>query len=105
MHWDILDKKRKEILDVGCMKLSTIVSRSLEKDYIDLYFILKTISLEELLNCFIVKYPSMDKNLILKSLIYFDDVEQEKIIFKEGNFISLEEVKIYLQKIVKEYFK
>jgi len=93
------------IIDIGCMKLSAITSRYVEKDYIDLYFILQNLSLSELLENFMKKYPSLDKSLILKSLVYFDDVLKEPILFKEDHDISFETVKIFLQKIVKEYLK
>lgn len=93
------------VVDIGCMKLSAITSRYVEKDYIDLYFILQKLSLLELLENFVKKYPSLDKSLILKSLVYFDDVLREPILFKEGHDISFETVKIFLQKIVKEYLK
>ena len=97
--------KIASIEDIACMKLSAITSRSLEKDYIDLYFIFKTISLKELLDFFVIKYPILDKSLILKSLTYFDDIKEEKIIFKEEHFVSFLEVKTFLQKTVKKYFK
>jgi len=97
--------KVASIPDIGCMKLSAITSRSVEKDYVDLYFILKTITLVELLNFCSIKYPSLDENLLLKALVYFDDIKEEKILFKEGHYVSLPEIKSYLQKIVTDYFK
>ena len=87
------------------MKLSAITSRYVEKDYIDLYFILQSLSLPELLESFVKKYPNFDETLILKSIVYFDDVLKEPILFKDGHDVSFETVKIFLQKIVKEYLK
>jgi len=91
------------IIDIGCMKLSAITSRYVEKDYVDLYFILQNISISELLENFIKKYPNFDKALILKSLIYFDDITPEPILFKEGHDVSFETIKVFLQKTVKKY--
>lgn len=93
------------ITDIGCMKLSAITSRHLEKDYIDLYFILQNILISELLENFIKKYPNFDKTLILKSIVYFDDVLKEPILFKENHNVSFETIKIFLQKTVKEYLE
>lgn len=93
------------IEDIGCMKLAAIVSRSREKDYVDLCFILKDMSLKDLLQFCAQKYPTLDAGLILKSLIYFDDIKDEPILFKEGNDIPFESVKNYLRKIVEDYFK
>jgi hypothetical protein len=93
------------IIDIGCMKLSAITSRYVEKDYVDLYFILQNISLSELLESFVKKYPNFDKTLILKSLVYFDDILREPILFKEGHDVSFDMIKLFLQKTVKEYLK
>ena len=90
------------VADIGCMKLSAVVGRAVEKDYIDLYFILKQISLPELLLKAKEKMPDLDRNLILKSLIYLDDVEKENIIFKNNFRISIPEVKKFLEEEVKK---
>lgn len=90
------------IADIGCMKLSAITGRASNKDYIDLYFILKLFSLSDLLDKAHGKYPQLDRNLILKSLVYFEDVMQEKIIFKNNNDIAFEEVKKRLKSEVKK---
>ena len=92
------------ILDIGCMKCSAVTSRSLEKDYVDLYFILQNVSLVDLIEKTKIKLPLQDSALILKSLVYFDDVTKEEILFKENHEISFEEVKIFLQKVVRDYF-
>jgi predicted nucleotidyltransferase component of viral defense system len=88
------------IEDIGCMKLSAISSRSVEKDYVDIYFILKKITLGELLSKAQVKMPDLDRNLILKSLVYFDDVISEKIIYKNNSAIQFDDVKDFLKKQV-----
>ena len=90
------------IADIGCMKLSTITGRASNKDYVDLYFILKLFSLSDLLDKAHGKYPQLDRNLILKSLVYFEDITQEKIIFKNNNDIAFEEVKKRLRSEVKK---
>src|SRR3989338_8001543 len=63
--------------DIGAMKCSAIISRATAKDYVDLYFILQKISLKKLLGFTKVKFASLDENLILKSMIYFEDVNNE----------------------------
>jgi hypothetical protein len=92
------------VADIACMKFSAITSRSLEKDYVDLYFILKEISLLDLLILSQQKYPTLDSSLILKSLVYFDDVLEEPIIFKEGHDVSFKDVKISIEQAVTAYF-
>lgn len=90
------------IEDIACMKLSAVVSRALEKDFVDLYFILKQMPLAKVLEKMIQKMPDLDQNLVLKSLVYFDDVVEEKILFKHGFDVALEEVKKSLEEQVKK---
>lgn len=92
------------IEDIACMKLSAIVSRSVEKDYVDLYFILQQSNLSRLLELAKKKFPNLETNLILKSLVYFDDIKEEPILFKNDKDVSFGEVKTFLQNTVKEYF-
>ena len=90
--------------DIGCMKLSAITSRSMMKDYVDIYFILQKISLRDLIALSTVKFPSIDSNLILKALIYFDDVISEPIMYKEKHNVDFEVVKKYLIQSVRGKF-
>lgn len=90
------------IQDIACMKLSAITGRANNKDYIDLYFILKLFSLSSLLIKSSEKHPELDRNLILKSLVYFEDIAEEKIIFKNNNDVDFEDVKQKLKNEVKK---
>jgi hypothetical protein len=95
--------KMASLNDIGAMKLSAITSRSVLKDYVDLYFILHKISIEELSKLTKEKFPTIDINLILKSLVYFDDIQEEPILFKHEGDISFESVKKYLSETVTNY--
>jgi predicted nucleotidyltransferase component of viral defense system len=90
-------------LDIGCMKLSAIVSRATLKDYLDMFYILQSYSLPTLLEACQRKYPKLDQNLILKSLIYFEDIVAEPILFMPGFEVSLENIKSDLIDQVKNY--
>ncbi len=91
--------------DIGCMKLSAITGRSVEKDYVDLYCILKQLPLAKLLSLSEQKHPSLDASLILKSLVYFEDVLQEDILYKEGYDVSFTEIQEFLNETVTSYFE
>ena len=84
------------------MKLSAITSRSVFKDYVDLYFILHEVTLAELIKKLQLKMPTLDPLLALKSLVYFDDIILEELLFKVEP-VPFETIKIELIKIVKEY--
>ena len=90
------------IKDIGCMKLSAICGRATNKDYIDLYYIIQRVELKELLKSATEKLSDLDANLILKSLVYFEDIEIEAIKFKNNNRIEFNEVKEFLVKEVKK---
>lgn len=90
------------LADIGCMKLSAITSRTAYKDYVDLYFILQSISLVALIDSLKTKLPSLEPMLALKSLIYFDDIVQEEIIYKTEP-ISFGEIKIRLLDAMTQY--
>lgn len=92
------------VTDIACMKCSAITSRGVMKDYVDLYFILQTMPLKELLAFCVMKYPELDTNLVMKSLVYFDDLEPEQILFKEYHDVEFETVKSFLRKQVRGRF-
>lgn len=90
------------ILDIAVMKLSAVVSRATSKDYIDLFFILKEITLAEILVAKNKKFPELDTNLVLKSLVYFKDIKKEPIKFKNNRNIDLQMVKnFFVQEVQK----
>lgn len=95
--------KMASIKDIGAMKLAAITSRSVLKDYVDLYFILHKIDFGTLLEATKIKLPTIDINLILKSLVYFDDITEEPILFKHDQDISIATIKRYLLKTTKNY--
>lgn len=108
--YDLIDElinepciKIASIKDIACMKLSAIVSRASIKDYIDLYYILKEISLKTIIECLKKKMPELEINLVLKSLIYFKDVKQEKIKFKNNKNIEFNKIQDYFKKLIKEF--
>ena len=99
IHEENLDLASVE--DIGCMKFSAITGRASSKDYVDLYYILQNVRLENLLEKASEKFPDLDRNLILKSLVYFEDVIFEPIMFKNNNHIDFEAVKKFLEEKVK----
>lgn len=94
--------KIASILDIACMKLSAITSRATNKDYIDLYFICREIKLKNILNILNKKLPELDPNLVLKSLVYFKDINKEPIKFKNNRNIDFKHIKDFFEKEVKK---
>lgn len=88
------------INDIACMKFSAITGRSEIKDYVDLYFILRSLSLEKLLKYSSKKYPDLDRNLILKSLVYFEDIQGDPIVYRDGEEVNFEVIKSFFRRLV-----
>lgn len=62
--------------DIAAMKLNAIEGRGSRKDFIDLYFLLKEFTLEEMIHFYRMKYPNHTDFMMLQSLTYFNDAEQ-----------------------------
>ncbi len=97
---DTPDLRLASETDIGCMKLSAIINRSTMKDYVDLFVILHDITLADLLKAAQQKFPTIDPNVILKALVYFDDIEDEPIAFQSGHAVSLPELEQFICKTV-----
>ncbi|MDA3890486.1 MAG: nucleotidyl transferase AbiEii/AbiGii toxin family protein [Salinivirgaceae bacterium] len=63
--------------DIAAMKLSAITGKGSKKDFIDLFLLLKQFTLEEMLNFYTKKYSDGSQILVLKSLTYFEDAEDD----------------------------
>ncbi len=63
--------------DIAAMKLSAITGRGSRKDFIDLFFLLREFSLNDMLQFYRQKYHDGSEFLVLKSLTYFEDAEKE----------------------------
>ncbi len=88
--------------DIACMKLSAITGRASNKDYIDLYFILKTLPLRKIFAFAEKKLPDLDLNLLMKSLVYFEDIQDQPILYKKGHKVSFKKIKESLKSAVKK---
>lgn len=89
------------ILDIALMKLTAIMSRGSKKDFVDLFYILKEYSFDELMHNFDIKYKDTDFNVyhIMKSLVFFNDADQDPDpkMLKDFNW---EEIKEFFQNLI-----
>lgn len=88
--------------DIGAMKLNAISGRGSKKEFIDLYFLLQEYSLRDLIKFFKDKYHDGSEFLVLKSLTYFEDADQDEMP-KMSKTINWEEIKSELRKKIKKY--
>jgi len=92
------------ISDIACTKLITISMRGSKKDFIDLFFILKQMTLEELFAKLEKKYTNTQYNSphILKSLIYFNEADQQPMPRMKTK-VSWQQVKDFIIKQTKSF--
>lgn len=88
--------------DIAAMKIYAIENRGSRKDFIDMYFLLKHYSLDEILSFYKRKYPEHSEFVALRSLTYFEDAESFAMpkMFTDLNW---EELKRFIIAVVQKY--
>lgn len=75
---NLLKAKILSIADIAAMKLNTIAGNGTRsKDFIDIYFILKQFTVQEIINFYNIKYKTRNSLHVIKSLNYFDDISTQ----------------------------
>lgn len=69
---EIDDFKLMDKEEIGAMKFETITGRKEKKDFFDIAFLLQEFSLKQLISVFKIKYPFMDKMMVIESLTAAD---------------------------------
>jgi len=90
--------------DIAAMKLSAISMRGSRKDFIDLFFLLKEFSLDEMIGFYEQKYGKNEENVYcaLKGLVYFADAEKRPMpgLLRR---VFWRDIKKHITKVHKEY--
>lgn len=77
--------------DICAMKLAAVTGRGTRKDFIDIYFLLRSFSMETMFNFYMQKYTDASSFMVVKSLTYFEDAENEPepYMFEPVNWNSI----------------
>ena len=87
--------------EIAAMKLNAIVTNGTRiKDFIDIVFLAKDLSLNEMLILYEQKYKA-NRIIALKSLSYFDDVNPDEPIMFIKQDLSWEDTKALILKMIK----
>lgn len=88
--------------DIAAMKINAIEGRGSKKDFIDLYFLLKHYTLQEILDFYCLKYPENSVFRAILSLSYFDDADTQMmpVMFEDDTW---ETIKSDLSEVVKNF--
>jgi len=93
--------------DIIAMKLNAISSSGQRvKDFIDIFYLLRKFSIEQMIGFYKEKYTQYNEVSVLKSLVYFDDIDFSDWpeIIDEPN-LKWNTIKDELEKSVKKYLK
>lgn len=88
--------------DIAAMKLNAIAGRGSKKDFIDLYYLLNEFSLKEMLDFYLQKYFEGSEFMVVKSLTYFEEANEQPQPQMMKNSFNWE---ICKQKITEEVLK
>ncbi|MDQ3192197.1 MAG: nucleotidyl transferase AbiEii/AbiGii toxin family protein [Bacteroidota bacterium] len=105
---EVINEKGIRLLsieDIGAMKLDAIKGRGKKRDFYDLYFLLQKFELSYLFELHLKKYQEDTKLLIIKSMIYFDDAEDDAPVQLLKSKVSWQEVKKFILEKVKLFQK
>jgi len=92
--------------DIAAMKLNAIArSGQRIKDFIDVYFLLESLSINDMLKCFATKYPNSNQLIALKAISYFDDIDPKIDPPQMKQPVSLETIKKRITEAVLHPYK
>jgi predicted nucleotidyltransferase component of viral defense system len=89
-------------LDIGAMKLAAITNRGRQRDFFDLFFILRLYSLRDLLDAYNTKFSDGSEFLVRKSIVYFEDAEEDDLPTLFDKTITWDMVKTTIENEVKQ---
>jgi len=90
--------------DIAAMKLNAVaISGQRVKDFIDIYFLLRIFSMDELLSFYKKKYEQYNEVNVLKSLVYFEDIDFSDWPEMVDRKLKWKEIQTKLEKAVKNY--
>lgn len=90
--------------DIAAMKLNAIAGRGSKKDFIDLYFLLHSFSLAEMIGFYKDKYTEGSEFLVMKSLLWFEDADNEPEVKMLSNQ-TWPEIKQEISRVTRAYIK
>lgn len=90
--------------DIAAMKFIALTGRARERDYVDIFYLIKAISLAKMFAVAKKKYPPFNPYIVRRALTFFNDIGEEKgrIKILDKNF-SWEKAKKEIFAEVKKY--
>lgn len=90
--------------DISAMKVNAIVNSGQRiKDFIDIHYLLKEMSLDEVMNYYCSKYPNADTNRAQLALLYHQDIDFRVPVMLMDGKLKWQDVSLGISKAVQEY--
>lgn len=90
--------------DIAAMKINAIVNSGQRiKDFIDIHYLLKEMSLDDMMNYYCAKYPDVNPNVAKSSLLYYNDVDLTVPVLLTDRKLKWPDVQRSISKAVQEY--
>lgn len=88
------------LADISAMKMIAIVQRARQRDFVDMYFLIKLLGLKKILESIFQKYPWYVENeqILYKSLTYFEEADADL----EADRIRILDPQVTWEKVKKE---
>jgi predicted nucleotidyltransferase component of viral defense system len=94
--------KMLSVEDIAPMKLDAITGRGSKKDFYDLYYLLQLFDLEQLFALYKEKYPHQTTFHVARSLVYFEDAENNPDPYIFDKKLTWTKVKKAIVKIIQK---
>lgn len=88
--------------DIAAMKVNAVIGRGTKKDFIDVYFLLRHFSMEELMKLYLTKYTDGSEYRALLSMTYFGDADPQPMPYMFES-VEWEIMKNKIRKEVENY--
>jgi len=90
--------------DIAAMKINAIVNSGQRiKDFIDVHYLLKEMSLDDMMDYYCSKYPDVNPNVAKSSLLYHNDVDLTVPVVLTDRKLKWPDVQKSISKAVQEY--
>ncbi len=90
--------------DIAAMKVNAVIGRGTKKDFIDIFYLLKHFSFDDLLRFYLLKYPEGSEYRALLSMSYFADADLQPMPYMFDN-IDWDTIKQNIKYEVAKYNK
>lgn len=95
-------------VDIAAMKIAAVIQRARQRDFVDLYYLIRELTLIRIIAAAYEKFPWYEENpkMITKALMYFEEADQDKeadrIKILDKN-VSWEKVKKFIVNEVRKF--